>query len=112
MCTCSTCTVSTRYAMFALFTITLGQASYEVLYGEYMVRAGRGKEPPDKSTAAIMESILQVRTGELICTHTTFRWRQSPGDVPSCEQGTFSVFHAFKPCADVICVILEIFSLP
>ena len=55
--------------MFALLTITLDQASYEVLYGEYMVRAGRGKEPPDKSTAAIMESILQVRTGELICTH-------------------------------------------
>ena len=25
-----------------------------------MVKAGKGKEPPDKSTAAIMESILQV----------------------------------------------------
>ena len=24
------------------------------------MKAGRGKEPPDKSTAAIMESILQV----------------------------------------------------
>jgi len=43
ICTCPTCT-----------------ASYEVLYGEYMVKAGKGREPPDKSTAAIMESILQV----------------------------------------------------
>ena len=25
-----------------------------------MVKAGKGREPPDKSTAAIMESILQV----------------------------------------------------
>ena len=41
-------------------SINFPQASYEVLYGEYMVKAGRGKEPPDKSTAAIMESILQV----------------------------------------------------
>jgi len=50
ICTCPTCT-----------------ASYEVLYGEYMVKAGRGKEPPDKSTAAIMESILQVEAESRGC---------------------------------------------
>ena len=29
-----------------------------------MVKAGKGREPPDKSTAAIMESILQVQEEE------------------------------------------------
>jgi len=50
ICTCPTCT-----------------ASYEVLYGEYMVKAGKDKEPPDKSTAAIMESILQVEAESRGC---------------------------------------------
>jgi len=50
ICTCPTCT-----------------ASYEVLYGEYMVKAGKGREPPDKSTAAIMESILQVEAESRGC---------------------------------------------
>jgi len=51
ICTCPTCT-----------------ASYEVLYGEYMVKAGKGREPPDKSTAAIMESILQVEAESRGCS--------------------------------------------
>ena len=49
-----------HWNLWCLDSINFPQASYEVLYGEYMVKAGRGKEPPDKSTAAIMESILQV----------------------------------------------------
>ena len=49
-----------HFNLWCLDSINFPQASYEVLYGEYMVKAGRGKEPPDKSTAAIMESILQV----------------------------------------------------
>ena len=65
ICTCPTCTVSQLCLKNSGFHLTLTfigtQASYEVLYGEYMVKAGKGREPPDKSTAAIMESILQVR---------------------------------------------------
>ena len=85
ICTCPTCTVSqvclkqfspdTRFSLskfsqtpdslcLSFLTFLGTQASYEVLYGEYMVKAGKGREPPDKSTAAIMESILQVQEEE------------------------------------------------
>ena len=41
--------------------------SYEHLYSDYMAHAGKGRQPPDKSTAAIMESILEVEAQKKGC---------------------------------------------